>query len=110
MPFGVVNGLYWQCNGYFESTRPCDPGPGRNVNHLSGAYVGPKKCQTKKPPADGTSCGNNKSFFDGKCSDISVRPDTINGQWESGDRGLTVKALWRRHILNLRPASECSHL
>jgi hypothetical protein len=66
-------------NDYFEP-RPYELGPGRNFNHLSCASTGPKKCQTKNPPADGTSSRNNKWFFDSKCGDVSIRPDTINGQ------------------------------
>jgi hypothetical protein len=68
-------------NAYFEPTRPCELGPGRNFNHLSCASTGAKKCLTKDPPADGTCCGNNKWFLGGKCGDVGVRPDTVNGQW-----------------------------
>jgi hypothetical protein len=39
-------------NSYFVPTRPRELGPGRNFNHLSCASTGPKKCQTKNPPAD----------------------------------------------------------
>ncbi|XP_033607192.1 A disintegrin and metalloproteinase with thrombospondin motifs 7-like [Cryptotermes secundus] len=81
MPPGVVYDRAWQCRDYYGPTEPCDLGPERNCIHLSCKPHGSKKCQTKGPPADGTSCGNNKWCFEGKCVEVGVRPGAINGEW-----------------------------
>jgi hypothetical protein len=81
MPPGVVYDREWQCRDYYGPTKPCDLGPERNCIHLSCKPTGSKKCQTKGPPADGTSCGNNKWCFESTCVEIGVRPGAINGEW-----------------------------
>jgi hypothetical protein len=81
MPPGVVYDREWQCRDYYGPTKPCDLGPDRNCVLLSCKATGSKKCQTKGPPADGTSCGNNKWCYENKCVEIGVRPGSINGEW-----------------------------
>jgi hypothetical protein len=85
MPPGVVYDREWQCRDYYGPTKPCNLGPDKNCVLLSCKPTGSKKCKTKGPPADGTSCGNNKWCFENKCVEIGVRPGAINGEW--GDWG-----------------------
>ncbi|PNF21231.1 hypothetical protein B7P43_G04192 [Cryptotermes secundus] len=81
MPPGVVYDREWQCNDYYGPTKPCDLGPDRNCKHLTCAPEGSDQCRTKGPPADGTSCGNNRWCFGGNCVEVGTRPGAVNGEW-----------------------------
>ncbi|KAJ4433153.1 hypothetical protein ANN_15410, partial [Periplaneta americana] len=81
MPPGVVYDREWQCNDVFGPTKPCNLGQSKDCLHLTCAAIGTKVCKSAGPPADGTSCGTNKWCFEGKCVDVGVRPDAVNGQW-----------------------------
>ncbi|KDR11853.1 A disintegrin and metalloproteinase with thrombospondin motifs 7 [Zootermopsis nevadensis] len=78
---GVLYDREWQCIDNFGPMEPCDHGPDKNCKYLTCRTAGAQECTFIGPPADGTSCGDNKWCFGGKCVVVGVRPNAVNGQW-----------------------------
>ncbi|XP_021941801.1 A disintegrin and metalloproteinase with thrombospondin motifs 7-like isoform X1 [Zootermopsis nevadensis] len=78
---GVLYDRAWQCIDSFGPMEPCDHGPDKNCKYLTCRTAGAQECTFIGPPADGTSCGDNKWCFSGECVDVGVRAKAVNGQW-----------------------------
>jgi hypothetical protein len=103
----IVYYRQWQCNDYYGPIKLCELGPNKNCKHLSCAPVG-----SKSPPADVTSCGNNKWCSEDKCVDMSRSPGAVNGEWGEWsswfDRSQSCggdESYTERHCDNPRPAN-----